>query len=118
MVTKIINRLCQGCRNVASSSASRLVITLATLLDYFAFILRLRQERARVFTTSDITAILEKLNEEGIVIIEEFLTAEICNRLRKEVGRIIADYPQYIHPAPKADIRIFGAQNLSKEIAS
>jgi Phytanoyl-CoA dioxygenase (PhyH) len=60
---------------------------------------------------------LDELHKCGICVIEGFWDADKCDQALSEIERLIETYPHYIHPDPKADKRIFGANNASGIIA-
>lgn len=105
-------------RRVAGRSNSIFLAMLVTAMDYFQVCIRYKRihERLNLHDTREIE-ILDELKKNGIYIYENFWDKNKCAKVRQEIEHLILDVPEYIHPSPRADIRIFGAENLSSIIS-
>jgi hypothetical protein len=105
-------------RNKANQKKSFFWILLATFIDYVSFYLSLQSKlKSKKIIASDAQKILTVLKKEGICIIENYWSREECEGARLEIERILVDHSEFIHSYSASDLRIFGAENLSNEIA-
>jgi len=58
--------------------------------------------------------IYDDIAENGYAILPEFYDSKTCAALRKEIDGLLDKYPNFVHR--QSDLRIFGAENLSKQI--
>jgi Phytanoyl-CoA dioxygenase (PhyH) len=62
--------------------------------------------------------ILEALRRDAYHVVEGYWDRDRCNQAIEELDRILHEYPQFVHGAPKSDLRIFGADRLSESFAA
>ena len=65
---------------------------------------------------SDAIWILENLNKKGFCIIENFWSEEDCIKGINNINSIIRKYPDYVQNENKSDSRVYGAENISRNI--
>jgi hypothetical protein len=87
-----------------------------TRRDYQDHQQRLLGERIPEATSTEVADILSSLRRQGWHVVEGYWDRGTCQRAVAEIDRIFRDYPQFIHPAPKSDTRVFGADALSSLI--
>ena len=105
-------------RKRARSSGPGLAPLLATWFDYREYEAWLYTLQSPPVTKSYGLDYLSKLEAEGICIVENFWSKELCARACREVDRIIEHYPKYVNGNAKADQRVYGANNASELIAT
>jgi len=113
---RVIQRVEAKIKQFAGSSSSRVLTQIATLIDYLRFFRSLPSTEAFSLPLESLPA-WELLHKNGICIIENFWDEATCAAARAEIERILVEYPDYVHPHPKADFRVFGAENLSDLIS-
>lgn len=112
----MFGRVTSALRSRALKSRPGLVARLATLVDYKFFGYRLKRANP-IDISGRAAALVAELELNGIAVIPNFWSAEDCAAARIEVDRIITEYPDYVHPAAKADKRVYGADNASELVA-
>lgn len=116
LVRKVGNKIVGWVRESAIRRNSSLVSALATYIDYTQYQARLRRMSHDHVISERAHAIIEKIRDTGICVIENYWDNEKCARARAEVDRVIESYPEYVHPNAKADKRVYGANNVSNII--
>ena len=94
------------------------------LKDFFAVIRIVRDylinffilNRNKIYNelNSEEKSTLYELNKRGFCIVEEFWSKDLCEKAILELERIISENPESLKESAKPDLRIFGANNLSK----
>ena len=65
----------------------------------------------------EISYYIDKLKKNGFVIIDNFFTKEKCKKIRENIDGFINSNPKLIWvDKNKSDHRIYGAENISKEV--
>ncbi len=59
---------------------------------------------------------LDEVERNGVCVVPGYWPHENCEMARAEVDRVIADYPEYVHPTAKSDRRVYGADRVSSTI--
>lgn len=103
---------------------------LGRQFDYFsAFVFaidRLQFNRCRrpgALTSPDKTeeAILSSLKNHGFYVWNDFLSPEVCEKLRENIETIAIRHPEFVHPGTSHDLRLHGIENICddfKQIAA
>ncbi len=96
-----------------------LIARLLTWASYADFAVTLKKKKARSSTRLSVraTQMFAEIERAGFCVVQGYWTSEQCAAARAEVERTIAQYPAYVHPHPKADYRVFGADRVSEIIA-
>ena len=114
----MLKKTVRSIRKSAQEGRSRFSVVLATCLDYLYFYSTSAKPSPTAPTDSEyLSKTKEQLKKEGICVIENYWSPEQCAKVRDEIDRILVEHPDFIHPHSKADFRVFGAENLSNEIA-
>lgn len=114
----MLDRLYSLIRRMARGSSLPALALAGTYFDYDQFSRRLKDPRSDDGVTEVERAYLNKLNTDGICIVEGFWDDQTCAEARAEVDRIINQYPDSLHSSAKADQRVYGANNVSRLIDS
>ena len=61
--------------------------------------------------------ILSEINQNGYVVINDFLNKEICDACIEDMDWMFQNKKEFVHSTDYADQRIFGAEDLSKNIS-
>jgi len=112
----MLDRLSSLVRRMARGSSLPALAVAGTYFDYNQFSRRLKDPRTDDSITEVERAYLQKLDTDGICIVEGFWDDQTCAQARAEVDRIISQYPDSLHPNAKADQRVYGANNVSRLI--
>lgn len=90
---------------------------IATFLDYLIFTLSLKRKGCPYFSSpQQVTDIVREINEKGIFIIENYISASEVMEARLEVEQLIANNPRLLSTVAKSDMRLYGAERLSSAI--
>lgn len=118
MVIKIIAKMCaERIRNHSMNGGSHTQAMIAASIDHLQFFYRLRRKYFTKKVSAKASSIVRQLKKNGIYVIENYWSKDRCFAAINEVDKIIANYPEYVHPHAKADKRVFGANNASELIA-
>lgn len=98
----------------AGKNRSSLLGRIATYVDYRIFEFFVLNATRLPKLNPNASHILYILQRDGICIIPDFWSTDKCILARAEVDRIIKNYPEFIHPAAKSDVRIFGVDTVSE----
>lgn len=105
-------------KKLARNSGAGVAALLATLVDYLQYQSRLPKVCSFLVSDYDGLGYLQKMQTDGICIVENFWSDEMCIAARNEVDRIIREYPHALHSSAKSDQRVYGANNVSHLIES
>ena len=62
-------------------------------------------------------SILSQINQNGYVVINDFMDKKICDNCIQDMDWMFENKKEFVHSSDYADHRIFGAEDLSKNIA-
>lgn len=67
--------------------------------------------------SNEVSFFARKIKKTGYFVIENYFSEQDCEKLRKEIDRIIQQQPEAVHAdAYKAENRVFGSERASSEI--
>ena len=112
MLKKIINQI----NKHAIRSENSISVIIATAIDCVWFQLKLSGKGYASHGDFEQSKIIKNLKQEGICVIENYWTKDRCKAAADEIERLLVEKPEYIHPGSQADMRIFGAENISSKI--
>jgi hypothetical protein len=112
-------------KQLSTAAADRLLSRLApathvamqTKRDYREYEDNLRGEILPKSWSGEVMGIVSALRRTGCYTVENYWDRKTCEQAVAEIDRMFRDYPQFIHPAPKSDVRLYGADLLSPLIA-
>ena len=109
----MLKNIARYIKNRVSKIFPRIYVLSFTAIDYLRFYSNLKKHDTSNNSTLEYSNIKDILSKYGVCVIEDFWDAATCAEARAEVDRILLEYKDFVHPSPKADSRIFGAENLS-----
>lgn len=112
MLKRIINQI----NKHAIRAENSFLVMIATAIDFARFKFKVSSNGHTFPGDFDQQEILKTLKKEGICVIENYWTKDMCKAATVEIDRLLLEKPEFIHPASQADMRIFGAENFSTDI--
>jgi hypothetical protein len=112
MLKKIINQI----NKHAIRTENSILVIIATAIDCAWFQFKVSSRGYASPEDFDQQKIIKTLKQEGICVIENFWTKDRCKAATDEIERLLVEKPECIHPGSQADMRIFGAENISSKI--
>lgn len=113
---KIIKRVISLIRRHATDNSSGAIALFATWIDYLEDRITRNASYRDLSYGRNIERVIRELRLNGIYVQRDFWSSDKCYEARKEIDRLIDEYPEAIHPAAKSDKRIYGANNASNLI--
>ena len=112
----MLERIASVMRRHAQKGGHGLLPRLATAADYREFNVWLRSQSPQPVKSDAGREYLAEVERSGICIVKNYWSADECEQGRREVDRVIAEYPAYVNGNAKADVRVYGANNASPTI--
>lgn len=91
---------------------------LALAVDHYAF----ARQRVSVPTSTDLTStsrkVLAEVSEQGFSAIQDFVSKDDCEKLRRVLTQRLVENPDLLHPATQYDLRLHGIENVDEFFSS
>ncbi len=104
-------------KSIFKNNYPPIIRKIITYTEYIEFFTK-RENFKSLFINqhSDGEWIIENLNKNGFCIIENFWSEEDCIKGINSINSIIRKYPDYVQTENKSDSRVYGAENISRNI--
>jgi hypothetical protein len=112
MLKKIINQI----KKHATKTENLILVLIATAIDCAWFKFKFSRKGYASPGDFDRLEVIKTLKKDGICLIENYWTKDRCDIAIEEIERLLKEAPEFIHPGSRADMRIFGAENISSKI--
>lgn len=112
----MFDRISSYLRAYARNGKPGAIARLVTDIDYTAHAGLMESSRNKFPARDEDANILAEIEQNGIIVIENFWSEEECSQARNEIDRLIDKYPQYVNKNAKADHRVYGANHASTVI--
>jgi Phytanoyl-CoA dioxygenase (PhyH) len=114
----IVRTLLRAAKEHGTGGQFSVANALALAVDHYAF----ARQRASAPTSTDLTSagqkVLTEVSEQGFAAIEDFVSKDDCEKLRRVLTQRLAENPDLLHPATQYDLRLHGIENVDEIFAS
>jgi hypothetical protein len=91
---------------------------LALAVDHYAFARQCASAPTSTYLTSTSQKVLAEVSEQGFSAIEDFVSKDDCEKLRRVLTQRLVENPDLLHPATQYDLRLHGIENVDEIFAS